>query len=61
VKRVDAGQAAQAVSQGDALATDRTVGALNLPELSGRRTPSPGEISGFLQKLQRQVLQGSKP
>ena len=61
VKRVDAGQAVQAVSQGDALATDRTVGALNLPELSGRRTPSAGEISGYLQQLQRQVSQGSKP
>ena len=55
VKRVDASQALAGVSEGDSAATDRAVGALNLPKLSGRRTPSAGQISNFLQQLRQQI------
>jgi len=43
------------VSEGDSAATDRAVGALNLLKLSGRRTPSAGQISNFLQQLRQQI------
>mgnify|MGYP006258953931 FL=1 len=56
VKRVDSSQALAAVSEGDSSATSRVVGALNLPGLSGRTTPSAARISGFLQQIQKLVL-----
>ena len=61
MKKVDASEAAASVSQGDVVATERAVGALNLPELSGRRTPSAGEISNFLQQLRQRVTGTAGP
>ena len=58
VKRVDSSQALRSVSEGDSSATNRAIGALNLPELSGRRTPSAGQISNFLQQLKQQIAGG---
>ena len=54
-------EASAAVIQGDALATQRTVGSLNLPELSGRRAPTPAQISGFLQQLRQNIVRGRTP
>jgi hypothetical protein len=55
VTRITAEQALRNVVAGDAVSTRRAIQALNLPELSGRSTPSVQRISGFLQQLKQQV------
>ena len=55
VTRISAEQASRNVVAGDAVSTRRAVEGLNLPELSGRSTPSVQRISGFLQQLKQQV------
>ena len=55
VTRISAEQASRNVVVGDAVSTRRAVQGLNLPELSGRSTPSVQRISGFLQQLKQQV------
>ena len=55
VTRVSAEQASRNLQNGDAVSTQRAVQGLNLPELSGRSTPSVQSISGFLQQLRQQV------
>ena len=61
VKTMSSAEASKAVTEGDALATERTVGSLNLPELSGRRAPTPAQISNFLQQLRQGVVGGETP
>ena len=55
VTRVSIEQATRNLQNGDAVSTQRAVQGLNLPELSGRSTPSVQSISGFLQRLRQQV------
>ena len=55
VTRVSAEQATRNLQSGDAVSTQRAVQGLNLPELSGRSTPSVQSISGFLQQLRQQA------
>ncbi len=55
VTRVSAEQASRNLERGDAISTQRAVQGLNLPELSGRSTPSVQSISGFLQQLKQRV------
>ena len=55
VIRVSADQASLNLQNGDAVSTQRAVRGLNLPELSGRSTPSVQAISGFLQQLRQLV------
>ena len=55
VTRISAEQASRNVVAGDAVSTRRAIQGLNLPELSGRSTPSVQRISGFLQQLKQQV------
>ncbi|QNI83665.1 putative conserved secreted CHAT domain-containing protein [Synechococcus sp. RS9907] len=55
VIRVSADQASLNLQNGDAVSTQRAVRGLNLPELSGRSTPSVQVISGFLQQLRQLV------
>ena len=59
VKRIDKSEASASVMNGDALATDRAINALNLPDLSGRQAPSSSQISNFLQQLRQRVTGGS--
>ena len=61
MKTMSSAKASKAVTEGDALATERTVGSLNLPELSGRRAPTPAQISNFLQQLRQGVVGGGTP
>ena len=56
VTRVSAAQALRNLETADAVSTQRAVQGLNLPELSGRSTPTVQAISGFLQTLRRNVL-----
>ena len=55
VTRISAEQASRNVEAGDAVSTQRAVLGLNLPELSGRSTPSVQAISSFLQQLKQNV------
>ena len=55
VTRISAEQASRNVVAGDVASTRRAIEGLNLPELSGRSTPSVQRISGFLQQLKQQV------
>ena len=55
VTRVSIEQATRNLQNGDAVSTQRAIQGLNLPDLSGRSTPSVQSISGFLQRLRQQV------
>lgn len=61
VKRVDARRASQNLARGDAQATSRTLQGLNLPDLSGRKTPTPAAIANSLQQVRQRVISGSGP
>ena len=61
VKRVDARRASQNLASGDAQATSRTLQGLNLPDLSGRRTPTPAAIANSLQQVRQRVVSGAGP
>ena len=60
VTRISAQQALRNLEAGDAVSTQRAVQGLNLPELSGRSTPSVQAISGFLQQLRQRVVTGGR-
>ena len=61
VKRVDARRASQNLARGDAQATSRTLQGLNLPDLSGRKTPTPAAIANSLQQVRQRIVSGSGP
>ena len=61
VKRVDARRASQNLARGDAQATSRTLQGLNLPDLRGRRTPTPAAIANSLQQVRQRVVSGAGP
>ena len=61
VRRVDARRASQNLARGDAQATSRTLQGLNLPDLSGRKTPTPAAIANSLQQVRQRVISGSGP
>jgi hypothetical protein len=49
------------LARGDAQATSRTLQGLNLPDLSGRKTPTPAAIANSLQQVRQRVISGSGP
>lgn len=55
VTRLNQQQATRNLELADTASTQRTVSGLNLPASSNRSTPSPQQISGFLQQLRQRV------
>ena len=51
-------EASEAVALGDALATQRIISLLNLPEFSGMRAPTPARISDLLRRIRQNVVGG---
>ena len=51
-------EASEAVALGDALATQRIVSLLNLPEFSGMRAPTPAQISDLLRRIRQNIVGG---
>ena len=58
VTSVDAKQASQTVVSSDEVATKRLTQNLNLPDLSGVKTPKPAEIANFLQQTMQTIRSG---
>ena len=61
VNRVDAKRASGNLARGDAQATSRALQGLNLPNMSGRSTPTPAAIVNSLQQVRQRVITGAPP
>ena len=61
MKRVDAKRASGNLARGDAQATSRALQGLNLPNMSGRSTPTPAAIVNSLQQVRQRVITGAPP
>ena len=58
VTSVDAKQASETVVNSDEVATKRLTQNLNLPDLSGVKTPNPAQIANFLQQTMKTIRSG---
>ena len=61
VTPVDAKQAGQRVVIADEVATQQLTETLNLPDLSGVKTPNTNEIANYLQQTMQKIRSGGLP
>ena len=61
VTPVDAKQAGQRVVTTDEVATQQVTETLNLPDLSGVKTPNTNEIANYLQQTMQKIRSGGLP
>ena len=61
VTPVDAKQAGQRVVTTDVVATQQVTETLNLPDLSGVKTPNTNEIANYLQQTMQKIRSGGLP
>jgi hypothetical protein len=61
VQRVNAKRASENLASGDAKATSQTLKGLDLPDLSTRKTPTPGAIANSLRQARQRINSGEGP